>query len=76
MGMAHDKSPDPAEVLACYCREWIDAQTTFEDWADSFGYDKYSRKAKRIFNQCRRALPYGFLSIETRRSLAELFARL
>lgn len=55
--------PALADVLWCL---FSDAETfgqTFEDWADSFGYDRDSRGAERIYHDC----------LETGRALAAMF---
>ncbi len=47
--------PNPAEVLASACRDGQEAMSLcFEDWADSLGYDRDSRKAEATYNECRR----------------------
>jgi hypothetical protein len=51
------KPPAPAEVLACYCRDWTDSNCAFDEWADTFGYDTDSRKALSTYEQCREAGP-------------------
>ena len=48
------QGPKPAEVLAAYCADGLEAQeNSFEDWAGNFGYDPDSRKAEKIYTQCR-----------------------
>jgi len=48
------QGPKPAEVLAAYCADGLEAQeSAFENWAGNFGYDVDSRKAEKIYNQCR-----------------------
>lgn len=48
------QGPEPAEVLAACCADGLEAQeSAFEDWAGNFGYDADSRKAEKIYNQCR-----------------------
>lgn len=71
-GIALPEPPKPSHVLASYCRDWLEARAPFEEWADTFGYDSDSRKAEKIYHQCRNCLPDGFLSRET----IETFARL
>lgn len=45
--------PNPAEVLACHCRDYRDAKgESFDDWAGNYGYDTDSRKAFRIYEDC------------------------
>jgi hypothetical protein len=75
-GIALTDAPEPAEVLANYCRDWLDAQQPFEDWAGNYGYDSDSRKAERIWKQCRDCLPAGVLSRETCEKLANLVSML
>jgi hypothetical protein len=45
--------PDTADVLACLAME-CDAldHSTFEDWAESYGYDSDSRKAEATYRAC------------------------
>lgn len=49
--------PKPAEVLACYCRDYADSDCAFDEWADTFGYDTDSRKALALYDECRAAGP-------------------
>lgn len=51
------KPPAPAEVLACYCRDWQESDCAFDDWAETFGYDTDSRKALATYESCRAAGP-------------------
>ena len=51
------KPPAPAEVLACYCRDWTESNCAFDEWAANFGYDTDSRKAFSIYESCREAGP-------------------
>jgi len=47
------KKPNPSEVLGRACADYIStAHSSFEDWADDFGYDQDSRKAFRIYEDC------------------------
>ena len=45
--------PDTVSVIACLI---IDASaldsSSFEDWADEFGYDRDSRKAEKVYREC------------------------
>ena len=75
-GIALTDAPEPAEVLANYCRDWLDAKQPFEEWVGNYGYDSDSRKAERTWKHCRDCLPAGFLSRETREKLAELASML
>lgn len=77
-GTGIKEKPLPVEVLACCCRDWLDAQDSFEEWAGNFGYDTDSRKAERIYQHC---LATGdklklILTREQITKLAELSARL
>jgi hypothetical protein len=51
------KPPAPAEVLACYCRDWQESSCAFDEWAETFGYDNDSRKAFAVYEACRAAGP-------------------
>lgn len=45
--------PHPAEVLYCICSDYaVMDYSSFEDWANSYGYDTDSRKAERIYREC------------------------
>lgn len=56
MGPAHERDPDPAEVMECLASEalLLECAYGFEDWAQELGYDLDSptqrRKAERAFN--------------------------
>lgn len=43
--------PKPGSVFACLLTDAT--EETFEDFCDNFGYDSDSRKAERIWQQCR-----------------------
>jgi len=65
----------PQEVLACYCEESLEAsETPFEEWAENLGFDADSRKAEKIYNECRDSLPrmLSLLSRENVERMAEL----
>ena len=48
------QGPKPAEVLATCCADGIEAhEQSYEDWAGTFGYDTDSRKAEKIYSECR-----------------------
>lgn len=49
--------PKPAEVLACYCRDFEDSDCAFDEWAGNYGYDTDSRKALATYESCRAAGP-------------------
>lgn len=66
---------DAANIFASICREGEDAATqTFGDWADTFGYDKDSRKAESIYNECQRN--YDNVSTLVSRAVIKQFAEL
>jgi hypothetical protein len=46
-------TPDPLDVLAALCGNSTAADETFENWAESAGYDTDSRKAEATYNACR-----------------------
>jgi hypothetical protein len=51
MGMAHTEGPDLLGVLDCLAsdaKSW-ENYTTFEGWAEDYGYDPDSRRAERVF---------------------------
>lgn len=45
--------PSLSDVLGCLCSDAEAINETFEDCAANFGYDSDSRKAEKIFNDCR-----------------------
>jgi hypothetical protein len=48
-------APTADEVLDCLAADAASADgTTFEDWAEHFGYDTDSRKAERTFKACQK----------------------
>lgn len=47
------KEPVLQNVLYCLCADAELAQESFEDFADNCGYDKDSRKAYKIYKQCK-----------------------
>ncbi len=55
MGNAYKgKEPTLYQVLECLHAETLpDPLMTFEDWADTYGWDSDSRKAEAIFKKCR-----------------------
>lgn len=71
--------PNPAEVLARVCQEYIDAREPFEEWASNLGYDADSRTAERIYFACqghkRQLDTLGLTSAQVRR-FADLSALL
>jgi hypothetical protein len=69
------KPPAPAEVLACYCRDWMDSNCAFDEWAANFGYDTDSRKAFSIYESCREAGP-KLLALGLSREQLQRFADL
>jgi hypothetical protein len=44
--------PDAIEILNAIARDGDALESTFEDWADDFGYDADSRKAESIYRAC------------------------
>lgn len=49
------KPLDDYSVLACVKGDYFSTKEyypTFEDFADSFGYDKDSRQAEKVYKQC------------------------
>lgn len=46
------KQPNPAEVLACVCREGVDADASFANWCADFDGDTDSIKALSTYNLC------------------------
>ena len=54
-GSAHRSPPKLKGILSCLIMDADGADAlTFEEWCSDFGYDTDSRKAERIFNECRR----------------------
>lgn len=51
-GMGVKSTPKANEVLACYCREGIDAEMSFSDWCATFGYDSDSISALNTYHAC------------------------
>lgn len=48
-----EKIPSCSEVLGCLCSEAVSArEASFEDWAEEFGYDSDSIKAKNVYDHC------------------------
>lgn len=57
MGSAHTGEPKLEDLLYSLhmdCTGVLDS--SFEEWADEFGYDSDSRKAERIYKLCRKTL--------------------
>jgi hypothetical protein len=53
MGSAHTSEPELADVMGSLLRDAEGTEnTTFEEWADSYGLDSDSRKAERSFTAC------------------------
>lgn len=66
---------DAASIFAAICREGEDAANqTFDDWADTYGYDKDSRKAEAIYQECQRS--YTKVSKLVSRAVIKQFAEL
>ena len=53
MGSAHRGSPEIADVFGCMLSDADSTDQSFEDWADSLGYDSDSRRAERTYNACK-----------------------
>ena len=57
MGSATEGAPTTRDVLACLI---LDAQgangKTFEEWANEYGYDDDSRRAEKVYNECKRTI--------------------
>lgn len=54
-GTGHlEEPPTAAEVLDALIMDSDAAETNFEDWADSIGFDPDSRKAEKIYETCRK----------------------
>ena len=54
-GCAHTADPTLEDVLECLVMDsaYIDRASSFEEWADEFGYDTDSRKAEKIYKACK-----------------------
>lgn len=66
---------DAASIFASICREGEDAASqTFDDWADTYGYDKDSRKAEGIYRECQQN--YNKVSKLVSRAVIKQFAEL
>lgn len=46
------KPINPAEVLACCCREGVDSSEVFPDWCANFGYEEDSRAVLATYLAC------------------------
>lgn len=44
--------PSADSVLSCLARDAIGSESTFEDWANEYGYDTDSRKALATYMEC------------------------
>jgi hypothetical protein len=55
-GSAHVVDPTAKDVLSCLVADAQDYEnaSSFEDWADEYGYDTDSRKAERIYRGVKR----------------------
>lgn len=58
MGAAYSHRTGPAlsDVLGCLAMDisWVGEGISFEDFCSRFGYDTDSRKAEKIYNDCRK----------------------
>jgi len=80
-GIGIKKAPTAAQIIASYCRDYLDARDYdgFEDWAGNFGYDSDSRKAETIYRKCLAIGPKlgnAGLARDEIKKLAELSRRL
>lgn len=75
-GSAHTKPPSTADVLASLVMDAQGAGGSFEDWCADTGYDIDSRKAERLYDQCRSILANirEFLGDEDFASACEVFS--
>jgi len=54
-GSTHTEPPTVEDVMSCLLLDasGVDQARDFEDWASDYGYDTDSRKAEKIYNDCR-----------------------
>lgn len=45
--------PPVADVLSCLLLDFSAINSLFEEWCAEYGYDTDSRKAEKLYNQCR-----------------------
>lgn len=55
MGQGNKKGPDAAGVMSCLLSDSTAIDQTFEDWCADMGYDEDSRKAEKIYQECRKS---------------------
>lgn len=69
MGLGLHGEPQAADVLDCLASDAAGVENAgdFEDWASEYGYDTDSRKAERIYKNCKRAANrlYKFLNSDS-----------
>lgn len=55
-GFALHEAPNAADILSCLVSDSMSIQNarSFEEWCGEFGYDTDSRKAERIYKQCKK----------------------
>ena len=70
-----EKAPSPAKILAINCMDYLEAQRSYEDWLFHFCM-RNTPERKELWEYCRKVLPKGFLTAETRKKLAELADKL
>lgn len=77
MGTGHNgKEPNPYEVLASYCRDGLDADEPFAEWARTFGYSDDSISALRTYKECRKNKRTALLILNNNKELLAQFAEL
>jgi hypothetical protein len=54
MGPALTHEPTDKDVLPCLIADYSVIDESFEDFCMNFGYDSDSRKAEKIYNQCKK----------------------
>jgi hypothetical protein len=70
-----DKLPKAEEVFGRICEEALTAHTTsFEEWAQEFGYDTDSRRDEKIYNTCEQSY-FNLIKLVTVKEM-ERFAEL
>lgn len=52
-GSAHTEAPDLPDVLDCLASDalGVEAVSSFEEWANEYGYDVDSRKAEKTYQE-------------------------
>lgn len=72
------QAPTAGQILGAWCRDGLDTEQPFEDWAESLSYDTDSRKAEKAYNETAQAWRKltKLFGRETCMALAELSNRL